>query len=255
MNTKTAIYRRIIERFRIRSESDFRAIRAAEILSVEGVGKAWLNKLRLHLAHQGIALKDDNPPAYWLKVLAGSDDAPAAEYAAGVCPFTIVVDVNETLPFRFDSLQDREGRTIDVPTVRQPLYTQGLGDYSISGMEHLIQIERKGDDLPSSLAQRREEFESEIRRLSEGCEFAAVVIEQPWAAFFSDDHQHGARAKSIFRTVLQWQVAYPGVHWWFCDSRPMAEAVTFRLLERFWWAKQRELNELEKSSEIWSDCR
>lgn len=241
MNTKTVTYRRVVERFRIKSESDFRAIRAAEILSVECVGKAWLNKLRVFLAHQGIALKDDNPPAYWLTVLWRRSTANDETHTTGVCPFTIVIDVNETLPFRFDSLQDREGRTIDVPTVRQPLYTQGLGDYSIQGMEHLIQIERKGDDLPSSLAQRREEFEAEIRRLSEGCEFAAVVIEQPWAAFFNDDHQHGARAKSIFRTVLQWQIAYPGVHWWFCDSRPMAEAVTFRLLERFWWAKQNEL--------------
>lgn len=241
MNLKTITCRRVFERFQIRDLTDFRRIRAVEILSVDGVGKSFLNKLRLHLAHQGISLRDDNPPAYWIATL---EAAPDDGECVGVCPFTIAVDVNETLPFRFDSLTDRDGRVIDVRTERVPLYTQGLGDYSIRGMEDLVQIERKGDDLPSSLAQRRTEFEAEIRRLSEGCEFAAVVIEHPWRDIIDDTHEHGARAKSIFRTVLQWQIQYPGVHWWFCESRPMAEAVTFRLLERFWWAKQRELAEI-----------
>lgn len=245
MNTKSVIYRRVTDRFRIRTETDFRAIRAVEILSVEGVGKAWLNKLRLFLAHKLVSLKGDNPPAYWLRALSRNSLLHDEGQTAGTCSFTVVIDVNETLPFRFDLLTDSEGRYIDVPTVRTPLYTQGLGDYSILGMEHLIQIERKGDDLPSSLAQRRDEFEGEIRRLSESCEYAAVVVEQPWRSFFEESHEHGARAKSIFRTVLQWQIAYPGVHWWFCESREMAENVTFRLLERFWWMKQREAMEAE----------
>ena len=173
MNLKTITCRRVFERFQIRDLTDFRRIRAVEILAVEGVGKSFLNKLRRHLAHQGINLRDDNPPAYWIATL---ETAPDGGECAGVCPFTIAVDVNETLPFRFDALTDRDGRVIDVRTERVPLYTQGLGDYSIRGMEDLIQIERKGDDLPSSLAQRRTEFEGEIRRLSEGCEYAAVIM-------------------------------------------------------------------------------
>jgi len=251
MNLKTIICRRVFERFAIRDLTDFRRIRAVEILSVEGVGKSFLNKLRLHLAHQGISLRDDNPPAYWIATLETvPDDGECV--GIGVCPFTIAVDVNETLPFRFDALTDRDGRVIDVRTERVPLYTQGLGDYSIRGMEDLIQIERKGDDLPGSLAQRRTEFEAEIRRLSEGCEYAAVIVEHPWRDILDDAHEHGARAKSIFRTVVQWQVQFPGVHWWFCESRPMAEAVTFRLLERFWWAKQRELAETATGGdELW----
>ena len=242
MNLKSQTCRRVFERFQIRDLTDFRRIRAVEILDVEGVGKVFLQKLRLHLAHNGVSLRDDNPPAYWIACAAQQVDEESG--VCGVCPFTVAIDVNETLPFAFQTLLDRDGRYISVPTERVPLYTQGLGDYSIRGMEHLVQIERKGDDLPSSLAQRRDEFEQEIRRLSEGCEFAAVVVEHPWRDIIDDTHEHGARAKSIFRTVLQWQIQYPGVHWWFCESRPMAEAVTFRLLERFWWAKQRELAEI-----------
>ncbi|MGA1729864.1 MAG: aminotransferase class III-fold pyridoxal phosphate-dependent enzyme, partial [Steroidobacteraceae bacterium] len=75
------------------------------------------------------------------------------------------------------SLAPRGGDAVQVPTITRPLYTVGGGDYTIDGMEDLIQLERKGDDLPSSLAQRREAFEGEIRRLSEACEFAAVIVE------------------------------------------------------------------------------
>lgn len=237
MNLKTQAYKTVASLFRIQQVEDFRRVTAAEILAVPGIGKTFLNKLRLHLAHQQVALRNDNPPAYWIETLAAGS---AENEIRGTCPFTIVIDVNETLPFQFAEIYDSEDRPVSVPTTRRAMWSIGLGDYSVDGMEHLIQIERKGDDLPSSLAGRREEFEAEIRRLSEGCEFAAVVVEHPWRDFFEDSHQHGARARSIFRTVLQWQVDYPGVHWWFCEGRDHAEQVTFRLLEKFWWQQQRQ---------------
>lgn len=240
MNLKTQAYRTVASLFGIRQLQDFRSVTAAEILAVQGIGKGFLNKLRLHLAHHQIALRHDNPPAYWLQALTRPED-PAE--ARGVCPFTIVVDVNETLPFQFADIIDSDNRPVSVPTTRRSQWSIGLADYSIDGIEHLVQIERKGDDLPSSLGGRREEFEGEIRRLSEGCEFAAVVVEHPWRDFLQDTHEHGARARSIFRTVLQWQIDYPGVHWWFCEGRAHAEQVTFRLLEKFWWQHQRQLAE------------
>ena len=236
MNVRSKAFREAASLFRCSGPGDWRRVSAADVLSVPGCGKTFLRRLRLYLARHAISLRNDNPPAYWLRVLQPDGGGEVS----GVCPFRIVVDVNETLPFSWDAIRDSDGKPITVPTIRRAMYRDGLADYSIDGMEHLIQIERKGDDLPSSLAQRRDEFESEIRRLSEYCEFAAVVVEHPWRDFLRDDHEHGARARSISRTVLQWQVLYPGVHWWFCEGRHHAENVAFRLMERFWWTKQRE---------------
>lgn len=237
LNLKSITYRRAAEAFRITHLDHWRRISAADVLAVDKCGKKFLNQLRLHLAHRGISLRGDNPPAYWLDVLerpSGDDNQ-----VIGVCPFTVVIDTNETFPFPFDSILDREGNPVSVPVVRRPLYTAGLADYTINGMECDIQLERKGDDLPSSLTERRENFEAEICRMSEMCEYAAVIIEHPWRDFLSDSHEHGARAKSISRTVIAWQVMYPQVHWWFCEGRYHAEQVAFRLMERFWWGKLR----------------
>jgi len=237
LNLKTKTFTRLHSLFRITEPASWARISAADVLAVPDVGKAALNKLRLHLARHGVSLKGDNPPAYWIETLSRPADESSP---VGACPFTVVIDTNETYPFPFDSIHDREGALVSVPTVRRPLYLSGLADYTIDGMESLIQIERKAEDLAPSMSERREIFEGEIRRLSEMCEYAAVIVEHSWADILTDDHQHGARAKSISRTVIAWQVAYPGVHWWFCAGRFHAEQVCFRLLEKFWWMKQRE---------------
>lgn len=238
MNLKSITYTRCAETFRIMQPDHWRRISAADVLSVDKCGKKFLNQLRLYLAHRGISLRGDNPPAYWLDVLdRPSDDE---NQVIGVCPFTVVIDTNETFPFPFDAIQDREGNHVSVPVIRRALYTCGLADYTINGMECDIQLERKGDDLPSSLTERRENFEGEIRRLSEMCEYAAVIVEHPWSHFLTEQHEYGARGKSISRTVIAWQVMYPGVQWWFCEGRYHAEQVAFRLMEKFWWSKMRE---------------
>jgi hypothetical protein len=218
----------------------WRLVRATDILNLPGCGKSTLNKLRLYLAHRGISLRDDNPPQYWLDALGTAESRAEAE-AQGVCPFTIVIDHNETFPFAFDSIRDRDDNPVSVPIVRRQLWRDGLGDYTIDGMEADIQIERKADDLASSLSERRDAFEAEVARLNDMCEFAAIVCEHSWSDILADSHDHGARAKSISRTYFAWVIRYPGVHWIMCAGRYHAEQTTFRLLERFWWHKQRTL--------------
>lgn len=239
MNLKSKIFSRLTSLFRITEPQSWSRISAADVLAVPDVGKSTLNKLRLYLAHQGVSLRGDNPPDYWLKIL-GKPCEESTSGPVGACPFTIVIDTNETYPFPFDSIYDREGALVSVQSVRRPLYLSGLADYTIDGMETLIQIERKAEDLASSMSERRDVFEGEVQRLSEMCEYAAVIVEHPWSDILSDEHQHGARAKSISRTVIAWQIAYPGVHWWFCAGRHHAEQVCFRLMEKFWWTKMRE---------------
>lgn len=237
MNLKTKTFCRLVSLFRITEPQSWARVSAADILAVPDVGKVALNKLRLYLAHHGVSLRGDNPPAYWLETLSKPADESSP---VGACPFTVVIDTNETYPFPFDSIHDRDGALVRVPTVRRPLYLSGLADYTIDGMETLIQIERKAEDIAPSMSERRDIFEAEVRRLSEMCEFAAVVVEHPWRDILSDDHVHGARAKSISRTVQSWMINYPGVHWIMCEGRYMAEQMTFRLLEKFYWKKMRE---------------
>lgn len=217
----------------------WRLIRASDVLAIPGVGKVTLNKLRLFLAHREISLRGDNPPAYWLETL-GKPAGVDGNQVTGVCPFTVVIDHNETFPFAFDSIEDRDGHIVKVPIVRRQIWRVGQADYTIAGFEPNIQIERKADDLASSLSDRRDAFEAEIARLDQMCEFAAIVCEHDWAHILGDTHEHGARAKSISRTYFSWAIEYPGVHWIMCAGRYHAEQTTFRLLERFWWKKQRE---------------
>lgn len=166
-------------------------------------------------------------------------------------PFTIVIDTNESMPYSFTGIDvdgDQHGRHYVPRIVRKPLWSMGretvsvkgremihgLADYSIDGMELLVQVERKSvSDLYSTLGQRRDEFEAEMARLSR-CRYAAVVVEGDWQKILVE---HGSRSnlnpKSVSRTILSWSVRY-GIHWWTCTNRRHAELVTFQLLMRFW---------------------
>lgn len=248
MNLKSKVMVRLHSLFRITEPQSWSRVTAAEILNVPNVGKSTLNKLRLYLAHRGISLRGDNPPAYWLDTLNRVGES--GEEIRGVCPFTVIIDTNETYPFPFDQIYDSDKNLVSIRTVRQPLYQMGLADYTIQGMEEEIQIERKAEDLATSLSERRESFEQEISRLNGMCEFAAVVCEHPWRDILSDEHQHGARAKSISRTVQAWMIKYPGVHWIMCDGRYHAEQLTYRLLERFWWSK---MFDRAESGNLWAE--
>ncbi|MCP4507986.1 MAG: hypothetical protein GY826_16580, partial [Fuerstiella sp.] len=246
---KGVVHKRVTDHYRISTIEDWRLIRAADVLRVQGVGKGYLNKLRLWLAHKSINLRDDNTPAYWLEVLTKRVKCTGKEpHSFGVCPFTIIVDSNETFPFMFTSMTDSDGNIVNVPTVREPLWTLGLADYSIRGMEEDIQIERKSlEDLLGTLSGRRENFEAEIARLDGLCSYAAIVCEAQWSDILHDTHEHGPRAKSVSRTFLSWSIKYPRVHWIMCAGREHAEIVTYQLLKKFWWQAQKEESVMERN--------
>lgn len=255
MNTQSKIMKRLHSLFRINEPQSWGRISAADVLAVPDVGKGTLNKLRLYLAHRGVSLRWDNPPAYWIEALACRDTGEFYQ-SSGVCPFQIVIDSNESNPFTFDQIYDSEDRLIKVPTVRRPLYLSGLADYTIDGHETEIQIERKADDLYSSMSERRDIFESEIERLNDMCDFAAVICEVPRSTVIMDNNRFGARAKSIINTVSSWRVRFPGVHFCFCEGRYDAEQECWRLLFNWWWRKQRDQSHgviADVVSEIWGE--
>lgn len=253
MNLTSKTSRRLHSLFRISEPQSWCRVSSADVLAVPGVGKKALNELRLYLAHRGLALRGDNPASYWIETLTGhGGDAPQF----GVCPFTIVRDTNEGNPFEFDQITNSDGLLIRVPIVVRPLYLSGLADYSIVGHETEIQIERKADDLYSSMSERRDIFEAEIERLNDMCDFAAVICEVPRSTVIMDNNRFGARAKSIINTVSSWRVRFPGVHFIFCDGRWDAEQECWRLLSGWWWRKQRQKTTQtvdELSAAIWGE--
>ena len=148
-----------------------------------------------------------------------------------VCPFTILVDTREQLPYSFD------GMDVVVPVVVAGLKS---GDYSIRGMEDQIACERKSmDDLFGSVTWGRDRFEREIQRLAELPGFAAVIIEATWPEIMAPlEYRPGwinqTDPKSVEGTIVAWAIRYPRVSWWPCGDRRGAELRTFSILRKFW---------------------
>jgi DNA excision repair protein ERCC-4 len=154
-------------------------------------------------------------------------------------PFTILIDTREQRNYAFVS----PFATIaaGTKTVRRPHAVRTLrgtlrsGDYSLVGFESRVAVERKSkEDLFNTLGQGRDRFEREIARLNE-MEFAAVVVEAEWAEIFADPPARSMLLpKTILASVAAWQQRFPRVHWWFVPGRDVGEAVTLKILDRFW---------------------
>ncbi len=154
-------------------------------------------------------------------------------------PFLVLVDQREKLPYGFDGLRT------DAKHGRRPLKVRTIpfhldaGDYSIEGYESRIAIERKSlADAFGTLGQGRDRFERELQRLA-SYEVAAVVIEASWADILAGHPRSNLNPKTIHRSLIAWQQEFGNIHWWTCDGRAMAEATTYRILERFWTRKQK----------------
>lgn len=161
-------------------------------------------------------------------------------------PFTLITDTREQTPFTFSRITSdaREGRVPVVVTCER----RGLpsGDYSIGGCETEIAIERKSlSDLYSTLGGGRARFTRELERLS-AMRYAAVVAEAEWATIMNSPPIHSQmNPKTVYRSVIAWQVRYPSIHWWMCPGREFAEVTTYRLLERWWIERERNKNSIE----------
>lgn len=146
----------------------------------------------------------------------------------------VVVDTREQAPFTFTGL------TCDVADGGGPLTIQTTrgtlksGDYSLAGFETRVACERKSlADLYGTIGQGRDRFERELQRLSTYA-YAAVVIEATWAEIAADPPPHTRLPpKTVYRSILAWDVRYPRIKWHAFGPRRLAEISTFRLLERF----------------------
>ena len=152
------------------------------------------------------------------------------------CPFSVIVDTREQAPFRFTGIDDSEtGKPLAISLVTDVALTSG--DYSISGMESLVSIERKSPgDFRGSITADRDRFEREMERLAK-LEYAAVVIEADWKELLEPAQHSRVSPTAIARTIQSWSIRY-GVHFFPMPGRRFAEVWTFRLLSMFWRQKQ-----------------
>lgn len=132
-------------------------------------------------------------------------------------PLVIVIDSREQQPYEFT------GAVVGC---------LASGDYSIVGYENRVAIERKSlADAYGSLGRGRERFERELQRLAK-LDYAAIVIESTLEEFLTSPAFSQMNPKAAVNSILAWSVKYR-VCVFFAGSRPLAKALTYRLLEKF----------------------
>ena len=161
--------------------------------------------------------------------------APAKPLELYVCPFEIIQDTAEQLPFPFQQIV-MGGQQVIIKRVRQHLRT---GDYSIIGLEDRLCIERKSpDDLVGSVCGGHVRLEAEHCRMQEMIRaggFACLVCEGSYSEIDDRLRMEGRdkAADTLLGCVASWPAKF-GTPWYFCGDRRRAEIVTFRILYRMW---------------------
>lgn len=140
---------------------------------------------------------------------------PPTARASGVSDLEVLVDTRERYPYRFASHQ--------VHTVRRALQ---VGDYAVSHRGRLVAaVERKSvPDLVTSLTNGRLRYAlAELAALPR----AAVVVEDRYSAIYKLERAEPAR---VADGLAELQVRWPAIPIVFCETRPLAEAWTYRYL-------------------------
>jgi len=132
------------------------------------------------------------------------------------------------LAFIVDS---REQNPYEFPTRKVEVSALPVGDYSLKGLETEIAIERKGDDLISSICQDRDRFERELIKTRTYLYFA-IVCECSLSDLANGSFHSRMKPKSAIQTILTFSVRY-NIPVFFADNRAYASRVVESLLEKF----------------------
>lgn len=231
------------EYFGVRAIEDWTKVRPHEVQSLHGCGPATVNHLRLYLAGNGLTLRDDQTPAFWQRNIGKAKlGAQLADSdSAIVLPFTVLVDVQEKLPYLFEGFladSDQDYRPMLVPT-RMSSLGPSHGDYSVVGMEGEVHVERKSlEDAIGTFLSHGERRERWLRTLEflASIKTGAVVIESTFKDIVKNITARGSRSqrdlqRTIYRQVLAWQMDYR-IPFVFCDDRRFSERVTLQIFRR-----------------------
>jgi len=132
--------------------------------------------------------------------------------------FIIAVDTRERHPYHFAVSELRRLKT---------------GDYSIVDLEEQITIERKRlDELFSIAGRERERFERELERMAK-LDYAALVIEADLPRILRGAAFSQVSPKAVIQSLVSWSIRYR-VQVFFAGDRQHANALTCRVLEKYW---------------------
>ena len=119
----------------------------------------------------------------------------------------VIIDSREQMRLDFSNLHIRGVKSLDV--IRHKL---DEGDYSFSGFEDKVFIERKSvGDLYGSIFQGRERFEREFDRVVEkNYEYRYLIIESTPFAFaqYMEFHKNLIQFNSAFATLMSYAQKY-----------------------------------------------
>ncbi len=135
----------------------------------------------------------------------------------------IKIDTREQHPYEF-----KDSETGAIP----------VGDYSISGLEDHIAIERKElNDLIGCLTAGRERFEKELHK-GRALDYFALVVEARLSDFVNGHYRSQMSSKSAIQSLLAFSVRYR-LPVFFCENRKYGARMVESLLSKY-------IRELEK---------
>lgn len=122
----------------------------------------------------------------------------------------------------------REQLPLDLTPLRMAPGSLDTGDYSVSGLESHIAIERKSlPDLLGCIGVERDRFEREIMRLL-AYPVRAVVVEASWAELEAGQWRSKVTPRAAQGSCLGWMAA--GVPFLFAGNRAGAATAVSRML-------------------------
>ncbi len=125
-------------------------------------------------------------------------------------PATIIIDTREQEPYSFD--------TRLAAAVRRAL---PAGDYSVSGLETVVAVERKTlDDFVSTVIHSRKRFREELRKL-QAHRAACVVVEAGFGDILLRRYRGGAHPNAVLGNALSIILDF-GIPVFFCGNRQAA---------------------------------
>ena len=136
----------------------------------------------------------------------------------------IIQDSREQSPYVFQA-QRYEGVMVEVGTLQ-------TGDYSLTGLQDKVAVERKElSDLVLCLGRERERFERELQR-GAALDAFAVVVEASWADLAGGNFRSKLNPHAACQSVLAFMSRYRAP-FFFAGSRAAAEYVTWGFLRQY----------------------
>lgn len=136
----------------------------------------------------------------------------------------IIQDSREQSPYVFQA-QRYEGVMVAVGTLQ-------TGDYSLTGLQDKVAVERKElSDLVLCLGRERERFERELQR-GAALDAFAVVVEASWADLAGGNFRSKLNPHAACQSVLAFMSRYR-TPFFFAGSRTAAEYATWGFLRQY----------------------